>query len=143
MGFEHFSQLLTSARERAGLTKAELAERVGIISRQSITNWEGVRPPKRGITPAEVNALSKALDISVLDLVMALGYDVTFEGIADEAEAALLEAYRRLLPVQQQMLRAAAGLSSGLPPASELPSLHRLADTGHLGHPETREQSSR
>ncbi len=130
MGFEQFSRLLTNARQRAGLTKVELAERLGIISRQSITNWEGVRPPKRGITPEEVNALSKALQVSVLDLVTALGYDVKFEGIADEAEAALLEAYRQLLPAQQQMLRAAAGLSSGLPQASELPSLHRLADTG-------------
>ena len=130
MGFEQFSRLLTNARQRAGLTKVELAERLGIISRQSITNWEGVRPPKRGITPEEVNALSKALQVSVLDLVTALGYDVKFEGIADEAETALLEAYRQLLPAQQQMLRAAAGLSSGLPQASELPSLHRLADTG-------------
>ena len=92
MGFEQFSRLLTTARQRAGLTKAELAERLGIISRQSITNWEGVRPPKRGITPEEVNALSKALDVSVLDLVTALGYAVKFEGIADEAEAALLVA---------------------------------------------------
>ncbi len=139
MGFEQFSSLLTTARQRAGLTKAELAGRLGSISRQSITNWEGVRPPKRGITPEEVNALSEALEVSVLDLVTALGYDVKFEGIADEAEAALLEAYRQLLPVQQQMLRAAAGLSSGLPPTSELPSIHRLADTGSPDRPEARE----
>ena len=139
MGFEQFSRLLTNARQRAGLTKAELADRLGIISRQSITNWEGVRPPKRGITPDEVNALSKALDVSVLDLVTALGYEVKFEGIADEAEAALLQAYQQLLPVQQQMLRAAAGLSSGSLPASELPSLRRLADTGSPGRPETQE----
>lgn len=139
MGFEQFSRLLTNARQRAGLTKVELAERLGIISRQSITNWEGVRPPKRGITPEEVNALSKALQVSVLDLVTALGYDVKFEGIADEAEAALLEAYRQLLPAQQQMLRAAAGLSSGLPQASELPSLHRLADTGSQDRREAQE----
>ncbi len=139
MGSEQFSRLLTNARQRAGLTKAELADRLGIISRQSITNWEGVRPPKRGITPDEVNALSKALDVSVLDLVTALGYEVKFEGIADEAEAALLQAYRQLLPVQQQMLRAAAGLSSGSLPASELPSLRRLADTGSPGRPETQE----
>ena len=139
MGFEQFSRLLTNARQRVGLTKAELADRLGIISRQSITNWEGVRPPKRGITPDEVNALSKALDVSVLDLVTALGYEVKFEGIADEAEAALLQAYRQLLPVQQQMLRAAAGLSSGSLPASELPSLRRLADTGSPGRPETQE----
>ena len=59
-----FAQQLTQAREVAGLSKAELARRVG-VPRQHVTKWEsGVNLPSL----ENALALSRVLSLSVNEL---------------------------------------------------------------------------
>lgn len=61
-----FGERLYAARLRAGLTQAELGERVG-MSQRGIANWE-IRP-NSSPTTEQLAQLSDVLDISVEELV--------------------------------------------------------------------------
>ena len=94
-------QLIHEARTLRGLTQEELAQKVGLQDRTLISQLERGRP-KKPIDPDLVNRLANVLDLSVLDLVITLGYDVRFEGIEDEREGTLLRLYREARPPYQK-----------------------------------------
>lgn len=130
-------ELVRVAREREGLTQADLAERLG-IERTMVSQLELGRP-KKPIEPTVVNRLATILNLSVLEMVIALGYDVRFDGIEDEEEVALLEAYRGSEPALKQASRAVLGLPGSWQSGTDLPSLRRLAATGRRDRQETQE----
>lgn len=86
----------------AGLLEDELGESV---SASLVAGWESesaneknrIAVPK----PKHVNALAKVLpNISVLEMVEAIGYEVERSGLRDD-ERELLAAFRRLQPSQR------------------------------------------
>lgn len=116
------AKLIRDQRKAIGLDQQGLAERLN-VKRETVSKME------RGLmvyplTPETTHDLSRHLGLSVFDLVRAMGYQVEMPGFVDEQEVALVEAYRRLTPAQQQVLRAAAGLPSpralGLPEGEPL-----------------------
>lgn len=110
-----FGALLRSRREAAGLDVAELARRVK-LSREVLGKYErGER--EHPMDPEEVNALAEALsNVSVLELVMAMGYRVAVAGL-DRDELELIELDRRLSPASKRSLRAGAQALVGQFPA--------------------------
>lgn len=77
--------------------------------------------------PEIINEIPKILPISVLALVRAMGFDVTFDGIQDEEEVALLEAFRAASVRERRAARAVLGLPAGRPPSEGGRSLRRQA----------------
>jgi transcriptional regulator with XRE-family HTH domain len=128
-----FGQLLRDARERRGLGQEDIAVALK-VDRSLVSQWErGIN--KRPVSPDDVNRLSKLLDVTVLDLVEALGYDVRLSGIEDEAAAALLGAYLRASDDQRQIAQLALGLGLVLSSGGLLDALRQLAA---MGRPEDR-----
>lgn len=100
----------------AGFSKKELAERSN-ISRQSITNWEGVRPPEAGIDADQLNRLSAALrgtegEYPVAEMLVDLGYRFRPLAVEDEKQESLLRQFRVAPPYVQA--QALAGLRAAL-----------------------------
>lgn len=102
VGTEEFKEALTFWRERRRLKKNELA-RLAKISPSAISNWEGSRPNKRGVTPDDVKALADALEIADVILVRALGYRVSCPGI--EGEEDFVQEYMRVPQDRRDVLR--------------------------------------
>ena len=123
-----FGQLIREMRERRDLTQDNIARELH-IDRTMVARWERGQL-KQAVAPQHVNALARVLSLSVLDLVLALGYDVRFEGIEDEEEVAILSAYRQLSLLEQRLIRAALALPGQRQTLQALESLRRLGDTG-------------
>lgn len=132
-----FGQLLQGAREAKGLRQEDIGRALG-VDRSMIGKWENGQI-KRPVAPDDVNRLAELLDVPVLQWVIALGYDVRFEGIADEADAVLLEAYQQASDAQREVVRIALGLERL--PATSGPgrSLRRLAEMDRQDHQGTQE----
>ena len=134
MGSAEFVSQFIQAREQAGLSQKELAK-LSKISRQTITNWEGARPPKKSLPFKELNAVvavfrARELRVTALQFLATFGYDVTTEGVRDEEEAVLLEAFHDATGPEQRAARGALGLTRELH-RTELPeSLRRQAARG-------------
>lgn len=92
--------IVRDARRRRDLTQDELAEVLG-VSRETVSQLERGRP-KKPLDPDFVNRLASHLELPVIDLVLALGYNVRFEGIGNDQEVALLELYRQSPPQYQR-----------------------------------------
>lgn len=68
-----YGDLLRNARERAGLTQQELAERIG-SSASTVSNLEREQHPPT--VPDQVNVLASALPLSVEELLRAMGVNI-------------------------------------------------------------------
>lgn len=115
---DRFGQLLKDARERADLSQEDIGQELG-VDRSLVSQWErGDR--KSPVSNEHVNRLSRLIRVPVLDLVLALGYDVRVPGIENEQQATVLRLYQEALPeVQRAILGALRGaqrqqLSEGL-----------------------------
>ena len=134
---DRFGLLIRGARERLGRLQEDVADHLG-VDRSLVSQWErGDR--KRPVSVDDVNGLAGFLGISVLALVTALGYDVRFEGIRDEADAVLLEAYQEASAEQRRVVRLALGLEQQQPMTQRGRSLRRLAATDRRDRRETQE----
>lgn len=128
-------QLLRSARRALEVERGqeigdeqiadELKARGFQVERKTYNNLLTGRT--KSIKPDVANELPKILPVTVLQIVHALGYEVAFEGIGDEAEVALLEAYRQASAPARRAARAALDLPPDSPPSSQGRSLRRLA----------------
>lgn len=94
---------------------------------------------KEPVTPDQAKKLSALLEISMAELVTAMGYELSFDGIEDEAEVALLQAYREASDPARLAARAALGLPAPPPPEGLGRSLRRLAATDRRDRRETQE----
>lgn len=74
MARQSFGAAIREAREHAGLTQAELAERIG-TSASTISNLEREQHPPT--VPDQVNALAAALPLSTETLLRAMGVTLT------------------------------------------------------------------
>lgn len=92
--------LVREARLNKRLTQTEVAEGLS-LSREQISQIERGRP-KKPLDPEHINTFSRILGLNVLDLVVALGYEVRVPGIEDEEQATLLRLYQSALPVGQR-----------------------------------------
>jgi transcriptional regulator with XRE-family HTH domain len=82
---------------------------------------------KEPVTPDQAQRLSRLLEVSMVELVSAMGYELRFDGIEDEAEVALLGAYREASEPARLAARAALGLPYQQPQEGLGTSLRRLA----------------
>ncbi len=126
MDKRRFGNLLRSRREAGELDVSELAQRVG-LSREVLGKYERgerINP----IDPEYANAIAAELkNVSVLELVMAMGYQVSVAGLASD-ELALIDQYRRLSPASRAALQAGARALVGmLPGEDERPKPPRAA----------------
>lgn len=92
-------------------------------------SYASIENENKTIRPGLINDLPKILPVSVLELVRAIGYDVRFEGIKDEADAVLLQAYQEASDETQRIVRLALGLEVPPPPSGRDRSFRRLAET--------------
>lgn len=103
--------LLRQRREAAALEVTELASRIG-ISREVLGKYERgerIHP----LDPEYANAIAAELkNLSVLEIVMAMGYQVAIAGFTPD-ELALMDQYRRLSPAGQASLQAGARALNG------------------------------
>lgn len=109
-GLNRLGLLIRERREVLGLRQEDVADQLN-VDRSLVSQWER-GDNKRPIATEDVNKLAAVLDLPVLSLVVALGYEVLCPGFENEEEVALVEAYRQLTPDQRTVLRAAAGLPS-------------------------------
>jgi transcriptional regulator with XRE-family HTH domain len=87
---KRFGDNLRRARERAGLTQVQLAERMGLKRNSAIAVWEGRdRPPR----PRTVTNLAIALGCpaSVLMDDVSLGYDLDDDSEGESSEDTALK----------------------------------------------------
>ena len=100
------SMLLRTRREAAQIEMVELAKRIK-MSRQVLGAYErGKRVYP--LDPDYANAIATELkNVSVLEIVMAMGYQVAIAGLAPD-ELALIDEYRRLGRAERAALRAGA-----------------------------------
>jgi transcriptional regulator with XRE-family HTH domain len=70
-GAQQFAALIKTAREKAGLTQSEFAERAN-LSRPTIARWESGKAERPD--PHQVRAACEAFDISPTRAAVALGY---------------------------------------------------------------------
>lgn len=119
--------LVSQHRKRLGLLQKDVAERVG-MTRETYSQLETGRR-KEPVTPDQATKLSRLLEISMAELVTAMGYALAFDGVEDEAEVALLQAYREASDPARLAARAALGLPFPPPPEGLGRSLRRLAAT--------------
>lgn len=107
-----FGNLVRSRREDAGLGVQELADRVK-LSREVLGKFERGQT-EHPMDPDNANLLAAELrSVSVLELVMAMGYQVAIAGLSPE-ELALVEEYRRLDPARRAGLQATARALAGM-----------------------------
>src|SRR4051812_31216699 len=92
--YRRLGGLLREARRRRNLTQIDIGDALG-LSREQVSAIERGRP-KKPLDPDHVNKLARLLCVPVLEMVIAQGYDVDFEGIEGEEEVELLRAYRVL-----------------------------------------------
>src|SRR5688572_18136834 len=119
--------LVSQHRKRLDLLQKDVAERVG-MTRETYSQLETGRR-KEPVTPDQATKLSQLLESSMAELVTAVGYEGALDGIEDEAEVALLEAYRQASEPARLAARAALGLPFPPPPEGLGRSLRRLAAT--------------
>lgn len=106
-----FGEQLRKRREELGISRAELADRLG-VSRSAIGNYEtGVSAPKEEVLLRLFDALGVDPNYLYRDAYRANG------GIRSDEEQALLESYRRLSLAGRQtvhtMVRALEGMPAG------------------------------
>ena len=107
-----FGEQLRKRREELGISRAELADRLG-VSRSAIGNYEtGVSAPKEEVLLRLFDALGVDPNYLYRDAYRANG------GIRSDEEQALLESYRRLSLAGRQtvhtMVRALEGMQQEL-----------------------------
>ena len=107
-----FGEQLRKRREELGISRAELADRLG-VSRSAIGNYEtGVSAPKEEVLLRLFDALGVDPNYLYRDAYRASG------GIRSDEEQALLESYRRLSLAGRQtvhtMVRALEGMQQEL-----------------------------
>lgn len=127
--------LLRNARETLALelgreiTEGDVAAAINAsgvpMERKTYSNIETGRT--KTIKPKVAAALTEVLPVTGLQIVQALGYEVAFEGIRDEEEVALLEAFRLASDPARRAVRGALGLPPERPPSEHGRSLRRLA----------------
>jgi transcriptional regulator with XRE-family HTH domain len=94
MAQREFGRLLAERREAAGLGQKELARAVN-VAYQQIGQWENGHF-KKPLRPEIINGLAQELrNVSVMELLVKLGYDVECPDITAD-DAALLGGYHRL-----------------------------------------------
>lgn len=72
---DSIGQLVRRGRERAGLGQGDLAERLG-VRQQTVSRWEvGLAVPRA----SRVRGLAEVLDLPVVDLLRAAGYDAAVQ----------------------------------------------------------------
>lgn len=109
MNGKRLGNLLRDRRKAAGLSVAELAQAVG-ITREVLGKYE--RGSRANPLAAEyANAIAETLkNVSVLEIVMAMGYRISITGF-DADELALVDEYRRLTrPHRAGLYRTAQAL---------------------------------
>lgn len=129
--------LVAQQRRRLGLLQKDVAERVG-MTRETYSQLETGRR-KEPVTPDQAKRLSLLLEISMAELVTAMGYELSFDGVEDEAEVALLQAYREASVPSRLAARAALGLPVRQPDEGLGRSLHRLAAMDRRDRQESQE----
>lgn len=112
MDKKRLGSLLRTRRQDAGLDTGELAKRIG-VSREVLGKYErGER--ENPLDPDEANRLAAELrNVSVLEIVMAMGYQVAIAGFSSD-ELALVDQYRRLSPAARASLEEGARALEGL-----------------------------
>lgn len=122
---DSLGSLVARHRRRLDLLQKDVAERVG-MTRETYSQLETGRR-KEPVTPDQAKKLSALLEISMAEIVTAMGYELAFDGVEDEAEVALLQAYREASEPARLAARAALGLPAAQPPEGLGRSLRRLA----------------
>lgn len=117
------------------MLQEEIATALG-MDRSMVGKWENGQF-KRPVSAEDVNRLSELLNVPVIEFVLALGYDVRFEGIETEEEVELLEAYRRASEAQHLAVRGALLLPSRRPAGEAGKSLRRLVGRARQDRRET------
>lgn len=129
-------QQTLNQRTGRAFTQAALAETVG-VSRETISAIENGEI--QTASPELAEGLERVLGISALEVVRAMGYQIAFEGIEDEEDVALLQAYRSASDERRDIARAALQLGPVPPSDGRLDGLRRLVATGRQGRRETQE----
>lgn len=143
MSVQEFVQLLINCREAAQLTKKELAQ-LSKVSRQTLTNWEGTRPPSKGVPARELNALvrvfrSRNVHVTALSFLKAYGYEILIEGTEDPEVAVVLEAYLTATDRPKELAHLALGLGEPQQTTRRGSTLSRLGETDRQDRQGTQE----
>lgn len=91
------------------------------------------------IKPEVANVLPTILPVTVRQIVKALGFTLAFDGIADEEEPEILEAWRDAQDGQRLAVRGALLLPVRQPAGEDGRSLRRQLATGRQDHQGSRE----
>lgn len=105
-----FGGLLRERRLAKHYTQDDMARFLG-TTRANYAHWESGRR-KDALTPDQAHTISRLLDIDMLTLVNAMGYDVKPTGLRDAKEAALLERFREQDPAMQRFLLRGLGIET-------------------------------
>lgn len=105
-----FGGLLRQRRLAKQLTQDDLARFLG-TTRANYAHWESGRR-KDVLTPDQAHTISRLLDIDMLTLINAMGYDVKPAGLRDAREAELLGAFREASPDVQRLLLRGLGIET-------------------------------
>lgn len=92
---------IKTRRRELGLSQEELAERLSSegyqVSRGTVAHWEQDRYHPPLDDPTLVNALARAFNISVKQILVEVGFDLTDETISKD-ELILLEVFEAIPP---------------------------------------------
>lgn len=108
MAKKFLGDLLAEARKAKRLTQEDVAQSIG-MSRGNYGHMESGRR-RDVLDPDQARTVSRRLGISMLDLVVAMGYPVECPGFEDEKEVALLAAVRKASPAERRFLLRGLGI---------------------------------
>src|SRR3990167_4256402 len=113
MDYADLGRKLRAARKAAGLTQDEVADRMGDVSRQTISHWE------RGYAPVSLENLERFADVvgHRLDLRLPIADAPATVTVSREA-AALAEHAERLPQPARSLLAELAEVMPLLPPGA-------------------------
>lgn len=104
-------------------------------------SYASVENEAKLVKPEIVNKIAELLDVTVLEMVRAMGYVIRFEGMTHEGDEALLEAFHdeKTSDQTRQNIRLILGLGSEPRDDQLLRPLRHLAERDRQGRLETQE----